>query len=629
MNRSLIPVAAFVLSLACTTTSQETPVDSGTTLHVNSRAVLIDVIVTDRYGNPVKGLTKDAFRVAEQDKPQSISFFEEHRGLSPEKARSISMPELPEDVFSNYSPIGTPPAVNILMLDALNTPMVDQIYLRQAAERYLKTLKPGSRLAIVTLSLKLRFVQGFSDDPAVLATALGYRQNDKPEPAVLLQSQEETHAQDTVIGQMNQIMGAGAGAITTAGPAAMIQSFEQFMAENKYAQTADREYRTTQALQQLAIYLSAFPGHKNLIWLSGAFPLDIFGVTDMRFDDTIPKTVNLLSAARVALYPVDVRGAWTHSAYTGESRVDETVTTEQQMIGPARGFPPAATDPSTINTGHDDVTVADGVITHALQADSAANNSSNQAMDLVAEQTGGKAFYNGNDLSGIVDKVVSSSSDFYTLSYTPTDNNMNGALRKINVTVSGGKYRLSYRRGYYAREDGEPGAAQEAQKRALQHAVQTGGDPLSPFMDFGLPQTDQILYSERIVPATVPAAANEGKSDRYAVDFVVPLTDLDLKLEADGNHSGSLNLCLIVYNKYGEIATQREHRVALNIKPDVWETYQKNGGLQLHADLDVPKGQYWLRTGIYDAGTHKVGTMEVPFSSVHPLQAEAQGQQKP
>jgi len=584
--------------------------------------VLIDVMVTDRDGKPVKGLAKDAFRVTEQGKPQPIAYFEEHRGLAPEKQRSIAMPQLPEDVFSNYSPIGTPPAVNILLLDALNTPMLDQIYLRQAAEHYLKTLKPGSRLAIFTLGLKLRFVEGFSDDPALLAKAMGYRKNDKPEPAVLLQSQEETVAQDTVVGLMNQMVGAGAGAITSAGPAAMIQSFEQFMGETKYAQTADREYRTTQALQQLSIYLSAFPGRKNLIWMSGGFPLDLFGLTDMRFDDTIPKTVNLLAAARVALYPVDVRGTWTPELTTAENRTDETVRTPQQMIGPALGFPPAATDPSTINQGQDSVTTASGVLTQKLQSESAANNSSNATMEMVAEQTGGKAFYNKNDLSAIIDGVVTSSSDFYTISYTPTDSNMNGAFRKIGVSVNG-KYHLSYRRGYYAREDGEPGAAQEAQTRAVQHAIQTGADPLGPFMDFGLPQTEQILYTERVVPEQQAPDA-KSKGERFAVDFVVSLDDLNLKQDPDGTRKGTLTLSLIVYDKYGQIASRREHMIALNIKPEMWETYQKNGGLQLHSDLEIPNGQYWLRTGVYDATSRKVGTMEVPFSAVHPLQASAQ-----
>jgi hypothetical protein len=217
---------------------------------------------------------------------------------------------------------------------------------------------------------------------------------------------------------------------------------------------------------------------------------------------------------------------------------------------------------------------------------------------------------------------VSSSSDFYTISYTPTDTNMDGAFRKIGVSVDG-KYHLSYRRGYYARSDGEPGAAQEAQTRAVQHAIQAGADPLGPFMDFGLPQTEQILYTERVVPEQQPQDANP-KGERYAVDFVVSLADLNLKQDPDGTHKGTLTLSLVVYDKYGQIASRREHLVALNIKPDMWETYQKNGGLQLHSDLDIPNGQFWLRTGVYDATSRKVGTMEVPFSAVHPLQASAQ-----
>jgi VWFA-related protein len=621
-------VAAIVLACPVSIVAQDSVQDSGATLRLNSRAVLVDVIVTDRDGKPVTGLGKDAFRITEEGKTQSVSYFEEHRGLAADQEKRAEIPQLPPDVFSNYSPIGAPPAVNVLLLDALNTPMPDQAYLRQEAEHYLKTLKPGSRLAIFTLGLRLRFVEGFSDDPTMLAKAMGYQKNDRPEPSVLLQSQEESNAQNTVVGLMNQMVGAGPGAITSAGPAAMIQSFQQFMGETKYAQTADREYRTTQALQQLATYLASFPGRKNLIWMSGGFPLDLFGVTDMRFDDAIPKTVNLLAAARVAVYPVDVRGAWTPRVHSAENTLDITVTATQQMIGPSNNNPPSTTDPSSINTGNDSITTGSGGFSQAISDESAAHNASNVTMDLVAEQTGGKAFYNGNDLSGVLGKVVSSSSNFYSLSYTPSDANMNGAFRKIGVSLNGDKYRLSYRRGYYAREEDAPGATQEATRQAVTRATQTGIDPLLPFMDFGLPQSEQILYTEHISPED-QAAANGNGAEKYGVDFTVDLKDLDLMLDADGLHKGTLNLCLIVYDKYGQIAMRRDHLVSLNIKADVWDAYQKNGGLQLHAELPVPKGQYWLRTGVYDRDNRKVGTMEVPFSLVQPVQAAAQVASKP
>jgi VWFA-related protein len=633
MKRSAFPLIAAFLACAAPLLAQDNTPETETTLRINSRAVLVDVIVTDRSGSPVTGLNKDAFTLSEQGTPQPLTYFEEHRGLTSEQKRALQFPQLPPDVFSNFSPLGRPPAVNILLLDALNTPMADQAYLRQAAQHYLKTLKPGTRLAIFTLGLRLRFVQGFADDPALLARALGYRKNDNPEPAVLLQSQEEGTAQDTVVGLMNQLVGAGPNAQTSAGPANMIEAFQQFLKETEYGQTADREYRTTQALQQLASYLAAFPGRKNLIWMTGAFPLDIFGLTDMRFDDSTPKTLNLLAAARVALYPVDVRGAWTHAMHTAENTLDPTITSPQQMLGPAAGFAPSTADSSTMVSGQDAVTTTSGGFDHALTSESMANNSSNAGMDMVAQQTGGHAFYNGNDLTGIIDKVVSSSSDFYTISYTPSDPNMNGAFRKIHVNVAGGKYVLSYRRGYYAKDEGLPGASQGAQSQAAQMASHSGTDPLKPFMDFGLPQTEQILYKVKIVPESDKPAAQpgdknaipdqvKGPHDRYAVDFAVDLKDLNLKLDSDGLHKGTLNLSLIVYDRYGQVASRRDHLIALNIKPEIWAIFQQTG-VQLHADVEVPRGQYWLRTGVYDQSTRKVGTMEVPFSSVRPLQASA------
>ena len=634
------PSSLFVLvaALCCIAPSmaQNNPPDSGATLRINTRAVLVDVTVTDRNGNPVSGLKQADFVLSEQGRAQTISYFEEHRGFQLEQAARLEFPKLPDDVFSNYSPIGTPPVVNILLIDALNTPMADQMYLRKAAQHYLKTLKPGSRLAIFTMALRLRFVEGFSDDPVMLAKALGYQKNDRPEPTVLMESMEESVGQSTVVGLMNQQVGAGAGGTTPAAPAAMIQSFQQFLQETDYAQTSDREYRTLTHLQQLAAYLSSFPGRKNLIWLTGAFPLDLFGLTDMRFDDNIEKTVNMLAAARISVYPVDVRGVWSHSIYAAENTLDPTITDPAQMVGPAIGFPPPAGDSSTMITGSAASTVATGGFAHDRQTESLKNNVSNTAMDAIASQTGGKAFYNQNDLSGIIRKVVSYSSDFYTISYTPSDNKMDGAFRKIVVNIPGTRYTLSYRHGYYAREESRPGASQGAQIQAIQKAGNSpGANPLEPFMDFGLPQPEQILYKARILPATAKQAPpatvkvnRPGPYDHYLVDFAIDQKDLDLPLDSDGLRKGKLNVSLVVYDKYGEIITRRDYLIPLNIKPDIWKVFEQTG-VQLHAELDAPKGQYWLRTGVYDQATHKVGAMEVPLAAVHPLEASANPPEQP
>lgn len=612
-NLGVIALAAL-FAAALIAQGNDTPANAPeTTLKVNSRAVLVDVIVTDHNGNPVRNLKQEDFRVLEQGQRQPIAYFEEHSAPQfAQHEQKLEFPSLPPNVFTNFSPLPTPPVVNVLLLDSLNTPMSDQMFLKKAAQHYLKTLKPGTRLGIFTMSMRLSFIQGFSDDPAVLAMAMGYRKNDQSETAVLLQSQGESNAQDAVVALMAAQEQGAPGVISLAVRPETIAAFQQFMDETRYAQDSDREYRTLQNLNQLAAFLGSFPGRKNVIWMSGAFPLELFGQTSMRFEGEREKTINLLAAARVAMYPVDVRGATVPQFGTAENTLDPTINSVPQLLGP----PPGVTADSP-NAGQ-------GGFAGGLLNERRDKNSSDSTMDMLAEQTGGKAFYNQNDLGRIINNVASHSLDFYTLSYSPRDTKMDGTFRNIEIKVGDNEhYTLSYRRGYIARDEDLPGAAQSRQEEAAQHASQdpTRIDPLEPFMVFGMPQSEQILYKTLIrhvppKPDAPDTPSLKGPTDHYAVDFALDAGDLGLKLGADGLRKGTLNLSMIVYDKYGQVSSREDHLVKLDIKPDAWAVYQKNG-LQLHGQVQVPKGQFWLRTGIYDEGTRKVGTLEVPFSSVH------------
>jgi len=582
------------------------------TLKVSSRAVLVDVLVTDKNGNPVKGLKQGDFTVLEDGKPQSLAYFEEHTAEDlARRSQPLEFPSLPPNVFSNYSPLPTPPAVNVLLLDALNTPMDDQIWLRRSAQNYLKTLKPGTRLAIFVMGMRLSFVEGFSDDPALLSMALGYRKYDKAEAAVMLQTMGELNALNSIIALMVAQENQGPNSPVPAVSPESVAAFQNFLHETRYAQDNDREFKTLGDLNQLATFLGGFPGRKNVIWLSGAFPLELFGQTQMRFDDAIKTTINLLSAARVAIYPVDARGATVQQFYTAENVLDPTITNGAQLLGAPPG---ASANPP--NAGQ-----TQGGFAGGLLDESEKRGSSNSTMDMLAEQTGGVAFYNQNDLTGIIGKVIRSSADFYTVSYTPSNTNMNGAFRNIAVKAGDGKYRLSYRRGYFAREENLPGAAGAIQKEAALAASEdpTKRDPLAPFMEFGMPQTEQILYKAHVHHADAKPGDSSASSDqangRYLIDFAVDLGDLGLKLEPDGNRHDTLNVSWIVYDRYGQIVTREDHLIQLNVKPDVYPIFQKNG-VQLHGAVKVPKGDYWLRTGIYDERTRKVGTMEVPLRLV-------------
>src|SRR5579859_7247060 len=125
-----------------------------------SNLVLVDVVVTHN-GQPVKGLPKDAFHVLEGGREQAVKVFEEHTS---DEAAEIRRPSLPPATYSNFPDSTIGASANILLLDALNTPMENQTYVRLQMIEYLKKIPPGTRIAIFTLASRLRFVQGFTAD---------------------------------------------------------------------------------------------------------------------------------------------------------------------------------------------------------------------------------------------------------------------------------------------------------------------------------------------------------------------------------------------------------------------------------------------------------------------------------
>lgn len=580
------------------------PQDAATTLRVTSRAVVLDVLVTGKDGKPVQGLHQNDFTVTEQGKPQTISFFEEHHLDQP--VAPAPMPKLPPNVFSNFSPYPLPPAVNVLLLDSLNTRMASQSWVHTQALKFLANTKPGTRTAIFTMGLGFHFIQGFTSDPAVLVAALKNKKNNEVQRSASLIGQDELNTQQNLLGMMSAPEGNGA---TAASPEA-IAALTAFFQENNTQESVDRYFLTLENLQRLATFLNSFPGRKNVIWFSESIPAIFLlapGSTQVeenpRLDNELEKTMAMLSAARVALYPVDARGVEGNSLYNAET-VLPTASQPSQMIG------------------------AGGLLAGTLTSDDAGRNMDQISMQTFAEETGGRAFMNTNGFAQVIDKITASSEDFYTLSYAPADTKMNGAYRKIDVKVSGGRYNLAYRRGYYAVDEGIPGRAIETRDQAL-HAIaaQHNGavDPLLPFMSLGMPQSDQILYEAKVTPEPPGASGPDKGKLRYGIDFAVDIRDLMLVLDPDGKHRGVLNITLLVYDRYGNVVSHQEHLAALVIPTDAYAAFQTTG-LQLHADIAIPKGNYWLRTGIYDENTRKVGTLEIPLAAVKPAPEAAQRQ---
>jgi hypothetical protein len=141
--------------------------------------------------------------------------------------------------------------VNVLMLDALNTPLGDQSYVRQQMVSYLKTIQPGPRLAIFTLSSRMRMVEGFTAAPSLLLAALNHQNwGGGPQSSPVLRTETEDNLDQQLLNNMAE---AGASGDS-------VQALQQFLGETKSFETYSRVEMTLQALEQLARYLGGFPG---------------------------------------------------------------------------------------------------------------------------------------------------------------------------------------------------------------------------------------------------------------------------------------------------------------------------------------------------------------------------------
>ena len=563
-----------------------------TTIRTNVRRVLLDVVVTNGAGEPVTALPREQFQVFEDGQPQTLTSFEEHAGMPDMSALQA---KLPPNTFSNLPLAKAGDAANILLLDALNTQMSDQSNVHVQMIKYIKGIRPGTRLAIFTLAERLRFIQGFTSDPALLMAAVnGQKSAANPQSSPLLQTSAEIDADNTITAQMQE-MAAETGSAQLQAAAAALQ---QFQAETVSSRTDVRVQTTLDALQKLARYLQGMPGRKNVIWFSGSFPLTIFsdfsleGANPMRqYQEEVERTANLLSASQVAIYPIGAQGLAVDPHYDlsgPQSPKFAGATPEQQMT---------------------QYQVGD------LQSGSTARAAAFAAMDELAKDTGGEALYNTNGLNNALDRVLNHGTHYYTITYAPPARKIDDRLRHIEVKVSGGNYHLSYRRGYYAND---VALTQSAPAKPT-------GDPLRPLMDHGTPDSTAIVYTMRVLPANPqppPGAARAGSNEnlkgpvtRYAVTFTVPADHLTLDPAPDGVRHGSLEVTLLAYDRDGKPLNWMVRMLQLTVAPARFAVVQANG-LSFSLEIDVPASDVYLRSGVYDQGSSQAGTLEIPLAAL-------------
>ena len=450
--------------------------------------MLLDVVATDQNGKPIADLRPTDVEVLEDGRPQNIKLFAR---ASNDTAGSEKRPppKLPPNVYSNrpeYRQAAGP--LVLLLLDGINTASDDQVYVRRQMLDYIRTLRLDQRVAIFALTTDLFLLQDFTNDPKVLVSALEkYSSND----SLLLAR-----------GAPAMITPEMAGVLVAANA---LKDWIRFNQENAVNANDERVRLTLAALRAVARAMIGYPGRKNLIWVSSGFPVSIQlggSNSDLPRDYAadLTSTAALLSQSQVAVYPVDARGLISNLQDSpNTSEIVPTVRTSDQPT-----------------FGADELTrIAPMVV------------DSHFAMEQVARDTGGRAFYNANDLATAVATGVEDGSSYYTLGYYPDDKNWDGKFRKITIKTERKDMRLRYRPGYYAFDStgptGPPDDRQEQNR--LAELVRASKDPLPAtgvtFWAHVIPPRngDASAYVEFLVDANTISFAETGARHDCNVDF--------------------------------------------------------------------------------------------------------------
>jgi|SRR6478736_1287814 len=118
----------------------EVPDAGHVTFKSRVQIVLLDVVVLDHNGQPIKGLPSNSFEVLENGKQQAVASFEEFHGYG--SAPVSEPPVLTPHFYTNAPVADRPGAINVLLLDGLNTQTGDQATVRKQMIDYLKRLSP-------------------------------------------------------------------------------------------------------------------------------------------------------------------------------------------------------------------------------------------------------------------------------------------------------------------------------------------------------------------------------------------------------------------------------------------------------------------------------------------------------
>ncbi len=409
------------------------------TFRTTTRLVVVDVVVTDKQGKPVTGLKAEDFAVQENGKAEKVAVF-----VPPAQNLSPAPTALPPGIYSNRAQYRSPGGpITVLLLDALNTQFKDQAYARTQMLKFVREkYKPGQHVAVMTLTDSLHLLQDFTTDPQMLYNALdrflplqqrlasssqpttGPIGSGSPTPNSAVTAVDASAAPAHPVGITEGPRGGAGAAAISAVIAGALQDFIDAQAGYNLER---RTEITFQALEALARAVGGLPGRKNVIWVTGDLPFTL-----------IPENRTVTSAELEENLPSQNRRVWEHTA--GNYAATARGSYAEQIRDTAARLSAAQIAIYPVDA-------------RGLSID--LNQDSQEQMREMARDTGGRAYVNQNEIGYGVERALEDTFATYTLGYYPENKKWDGKYRTIKVKLNRPGTELQYRNGYFAIDPGQ------------------------------------------------------------------------------------------------------------------------------------------------------------------------------
>jgi VWFA-related protein len=589
-------LVALVLAGATGDAQQPTPQRAERTLNEGVTAVLVDVVVRDKRGQPVRDLAPSDFEVLEDGVPQPIgSFTAVFSGApatplppSPTTPAGAATATSPATIGSS-PPIDYGPAVTAFVFDRL-TPEARHLAV-EAAQAYLGTKEEAPHyIGIFGIDMALTPYTPFTRNAYVLRQALAgmagrasasFNSPEQRQRKADADQRARAAGEAAASGEAASGPGASAATGTSRGDMLLAQMESRMIQDFDVMERDQQGYSTTNGLFAIISRLRELPGRKSIVLFSEG--LSIPPAVQRLFLGVIDSA----NRANVSIYTIDAAGL------RGESQQAQI----RDLVNEAgsRG----------INTAYSGAT-GDAPLTEALEKNEAVlRQDPHTGLGALAEETGGLLFENTNNLRQGFDRIDSDLHNYYLVGYTPVNERYDGRFRSIEVKVKRAGVTVAARKGYFAVRN-------------------TGGVPITPWEAPALGALERqpvpnafpiragaLLFPERGRPGLVPVV----------VDLkTAPLT---FQTAPDGKtYSSDFAVVVRFLDQQNQVVRKVSQHYEINGPSNAIDR-ARQGEVIFYREPELSPGVYTMETVVYDAPSGKasvrLSTVEVPQAGVDAL----------